>query len=469
MSDAVIPASKFFSDRQPEWPVDLRPTIRDHVNASGAKLLVLDDDPTGTQTVHDVPVLTAWTADLLSRELASPEIACFVLTNSRSLSVSAAVALSRQVGANLLEAVRRTGRQVTVVSRSDSTLRGHFPHEVDALAAALGAQFDACLLVPFFLEGGRYTANDIHYVAEGDRIIPVALTPFAADSAFGYRSSHLRAWVAEKTAGRVQAEDVASISLDDLRCGGPGRVAEHLWELRGGRYCVVNALSYRDLEVFVSGLLEAEAAGKCFLCRTASSFVQVRAGLSSRPLLSSADLKLPPAGGALILAGSYIPRTTAQIADLLATGICGVEVKVEALLDPRATQSEIEQAAQKAEGAVAAGNDVLVYTSRRLVATGDAAASLAIGQRISDGLIAILHKISTRPRYLVAKGGITSSDVATRGLGIIRAWVRGQILPGVPVWVAGPESRFPGLTYIVFPGNVGNEHALAEIINILGL
>ncbi len=97
----------------------------------------------------------------------------------------------------------------------------------------------------------------------------------------------------------------------------------------------------------------------------------------------------------------------------------------------------------------------------------DAESSLAIGRRVSDGLVAIVRAISVRPRYLLAKGGITSSDIATQGLGVKRALVLGQLLPGVPVWQLGPETRYPGLGYIVFPGNVGGPQALAEVV--LGL
>jgi uncharacterized protein YgbK (DUF1537 family) len=78
-----------------------------------------------------------------------------------------------------------------------------------------------------------------------------------------------------------------------------------------------------------------------------------------------------------------------------------------------------------------------------------------------------VESITTRPRYILAKGGITSSDVATLGLHVKRAMVLGQTLPGVPVWHLGTESRFPGLVYIVFPGNVGDENSLVEIYQSL--
>jgi uncharacterized protein YgbK (DUF1537 family) len=97
-----------------------------------------------------------------------------------------------------------------------------------------------------------------------------------------------------------------------------------------------------------------------------------------------------------------------------------------------------------------AGRDVVVYTSRALVRGSDPAHSLHLGSRVSQGLIDVVRRLTVQPRYLVAKGGITSSDVATQGLGVQRAAVAGQILPGVPVWVLGEESRFPGAAYVFF-------------------
>jgi uncharacterized protein YgbK (DUF1537 family) len=453
-----------------EWPEDLRPAIQGLLAARPHKLVVLDDDPTGTQTVHGIPVLTEWPIEALADELASDWPAFYVLTNSRSMPLEEAQAINASVGQNLRAAAQRTRRSFAVVSRSDSTLRGHFPGEVAALADALGEQFDAWLLVPFFLEGGRLTIDDVHYVASGEQLVPAGATEFARDRAFGYRESNLRAWVAEKTAGRVPAEAVASISLDDIRRGGPRRVAEHLTELRGGRICVVNAVSMRDLEVVAAALLEAEASGQRFLYRTAASFVQVRAGLAPRPLLAREELALPEAGGGLVMVGSYVPTTSHQVAALLEQGgVTALEVDVTALIDDARRSAEIARVARLADEALRRSEDVLVVTSRELVAGSGAAESLGIGRRVSDGLCAILRQIESRPRYLVAKGGITSSDLATHGLGVRRALVLGQALPGVPVWRLGDESRYPGLVYVVFPGNVGGPTALAEVVAMLSI
>ncbi len=86
---------------------------------------------------------------------------------------------------------------------------------------------------------------------------------------------------------------------------------------------------------------------------------------------------------------------------------------------------------------------------------------------IAEALSAIVQGLTVRPRFFVAKGGSTASDIATEGLGVRRAMVLGQILPGVPVWELGPETRFPGMAYVVFPGNVGEADGVARCLSLL--
>ena len=468
MKSKAINKKDLFRDLPPEWPEDLLPLIREQVGATRRKVAVLDDDPTGTQTVHNTPVLTDWSVEALQAELLSELPAFYILTNSRSLTLSAAQALNAEIGRNLIEAGKRVSRDFVVVSRSDSTLRGHFPGEVEALAHGLGKDFNGWIIIPFFLEGGRYTIGDTHYVEEGEWLIPAAETEFARDSVFGYRSSNLRDWVEEKTGGRISSEDVLSISVEDLRMEGPPGITERLSSLRRSKICVVNAAGYRDVEVFVKGLLDTEAQGRRFLYRSAASFVRVRAGISPRPLLSSADLDLPNQGGGLTLVGSYVPKTTRQLQKLLALPhMEGIEMDVEELLNGDRSSAEIDRVLRTAESLLQSEKDVVIYTSRRLMTAGHAEGDLSIGSRVSDALITTLQRISAKLRYLIAKGGITASDVATKGLNVRRALVLGQILPGVPVWRLGTESRHAGIPYVVFPGNVGGDEALAETVQAL--
>lgn len=464
MPAAVVSKTDHLSGLPPEWPEDLLPEIQARVQASGRKIVVLDDDPTGTQTVHGVPVLTTWSVDALRRVLQSGFVAFYVLTNSRSLPAPAACALGKAIGHNLRRACQETNVAVDVISRSDSTLRGHFPDEVDALKDGLGISQRPCLLVPFFLEGGRYTINDIHYVADGDQLVPAAQTPYARDAVFGYRHSNLRRWVDEKTQDRTLADRITSITLDDLRRGGQEPVARKLIAMAPGDYGIVNAASYRDLEVFVAGLLQAEAAGKKFIFRTAASFVRVRAGIAPRDLIHRQELTAANQHGGLFVVGSYVPKTTAQLTALLTkTDVVPVEITVSHILDAARRDDQIERVIEAVNQHIRKGEDTVLFTSRNLVKSATAGENLAIGQRVSDSLIRIVQALTCQPRYLVTKGGITSSDVATQGLGVRRAMVMGQILPGVPVWKLGQETRYPDMAYIVFPGNVGDDDALVEI------
>jgi uncharacterized protein YgbK (DUF1537 family) len=461
------PLTDLLHSLPPEWPHDPLPAIAAALQSRRAKVVVLDDDPTGTQTVHGIPVLTQWPVEALRAELANELPVCFLLTNSRSLPLPAAQSLNAEIGQHLRQAAQLAGKGFAVVSRSDSTLRGHFPGEVQALADALGEAVDAWLLIPFFQEGGRYTIGDVHYVAEGDMLVPAGETESARDPVFGYRASNLRQWVEEKTGGRVTAATVASVSIDDIRTGGPERVTARLTAVPRGSVCVINAASRRDMEVFTQGLLAAEATGKRFLYRTAASFVPVRAGISQRPLLTAEEM-VSTAGGGLIMVGSHVPRTTSQLNYLLQQpGVVQVELSVTALLSDSQRADTITQTARAVDASLQRGDDVAVFTSRELVTGTDAASNLRIGQRVSDGLVTLLQTLTIRPRYILAKGGITSSDLATKGLGVQRAMVLGQVLPGVPVWQLGPETRHPGLSYIVFPGNVGGPEAVGNVVTAL--
>lgn len=468
MDDQPIPKSQLLNRLPAEWPQDLRPAIQKQVHADSRKIVVLDDDPTGTQTIHGLPVITEWSVDMLAAELKNDLPAFYILTNSRSYPLPIACQMNAEIGHNLTAAAAQAHCEFVVISRSDSTLRGHFPGEVEALSDALAQNYDGWIINPFFLEGGRYTIDDVHYVDEGDVLVPAAQTEFAGDRAFGYSKSNLRDWIAEKTNGRIAAKDVATVSIENLRAEGPESVRASLMKLHHGQYGVVNAASYRDLEVFVQGLLAAEARGKTFLFRTAASFVQVRAGIYPRPLLTQSDLQLSAAGGGLIVVGSFVPRSTGQVNSLLAlSDIAQTEINVAALLDDRLCEDEISRVANDTEQTLRQGNDMLIFTSRQLVAGKDSKSSLQMGQKISQGLISIVQRIQTAPRYILAKGGITSSDIATRALNVKKAIVLGQILPGVPVWQLGAESRFPNLAYIVFPGNVGDDHALIDVVKQL--
>jgi len=418
-------------------------------------------------------VVTDWRVDTIRAALADGEPALYILTNSRSLTLPEAQALNREVATNLVEAAWLERRPITVVSRSDSTLRGHYPGEVSALGEALIEEalypIDGVCIIPFFPEGGRYTAQDVHWVLDGDRLVPAAQTPYARDSVFGYSHSHLPSWVEEKTVGRVPAAYVTSVTLDHLREGGPDQVQEILMGIEESGVVIVNALDYRDLEVFVLGSMQAERAGKRFLYRTAASFVKVAAGIQDKPLLTREELiQDGNESGGLIVFGSHVPKSTSQLEALWAVeGVEAVELSVRELLQDGGRETTIERMKSVVNSSIKEGLDTVIYTSRELVLGLDNESTLNVGKRVSSALVEVIRGVEIQPKFVIAKGGITSSDVATKGLNICAARVLGQVYPGVPVWTMGQESRWPGLSYVVFPGNVGEEDTVAEIVRML--
>ena len=460
-----IQLQEILSSLPPVWSEDLLPAIRRKNAQRPVSIVVLDDDPTGTQTVHDIPVLTNWKLKTITDEFADKTPLFYLLTNSRSLTEAAAVDLASEVGANIFEASRKTHRAFEIISRSDSTLRGHFPAEVDALADVLEMRQAVCVIIPFFQEGGRYTINDIHYVKEGQQLVPAADTAFAKDVVFGYHNSDLKWWVEEKTQGRISATSVQSFSLKEIRKEGVDYVAKKIDGCKLGSVCIVNAADYRDLEVVTLGLLQAQQEGKRFLFRTAASFVRVRAGLTARQLLTADEMNVTGSIGGLVIVGSHVPRSSQQLDHLLQHGnVQGIEFNVDKILSPKDRDEEIRRSVEFVENELSQGQDVVVYTSRKLITGRDNEGALSIGRQISQGLVEVVSSMGVRPRYILAKGGITSSDIATQALGIVRAQVLGQILPGVPVWQSGPESKFPDMPYVVFPGNVGSTDAISEVV-----
>ncbi|CAK7200659.1 hypothetical protein SEUCBS139899_003357 [Sporothrix eucalyptigena] len=405
-----------------EHPKDVLPGIRRTLaDPRIPQLVVLDDDPTGTQTCHGIHVLTSWSVDELAAELQSDAKGCFVLTNSRALGPDSAKALLSDICSNLKLASERTGVSYEVVLRGDSTLRGHFPLEVEVAASFATRPIDGWILAPFFFQGGRYTIADVHYVLEGTNLVPAGQTPFAEDRTFGYKSSNLRDYVYEK-AGAERAETCVSVSIDDIRIGGPDKVFQILSGVSDQSVVIVNAAAESDMNVFCAGLLLARAAGKSFLYRTGAAFVSSRLGISQiAPLHPSAVSEgyASSTVGGLIVAGSYVPKTTQQLdslrkqrgEDVLHTII----VDVQRLVDNPSGISAISQsAADEASKVLQSGKDVLIMSSRGLVTGVDGQASLNIGSLVAKALVEVVEHITVRPRYFIAKGGITSSDAATK-------------------------------------------------------
>ncbi len=478
----MIDESELLAAFPPEVPIDPA-GVAASVSASGRVLVVLDDDPTGTQSVSDLPVLTRWEPEdfrwaLTHRIDGRPAPAIYVLTNTRSLDPAETAERNRQVVQSALAAARETGTALGFVSRSDSTLRGHYPLEPDVLADTVrevtGERTDGVVLVPAFPDAGRVTIGGVHYMREGSGLVPVAETEFARDATFGFRSSALAEYVQEKSAGRFPAGSVVVLDLHLIR-GGAGGIADAVSSAADSTPIVADAVTENDLRALALGLAEAERRGKRLLYRVGPPFVRARIGQEERAPLTAEDAYAgtdPADGGGLIVVGSHVGLTTRQLRVLVDEhrGARVVELDVERLLDADAGSgsAHVTETVETVVAALAQG-DVVLHTSRLLVKTEDPAESLRIARTVSAAVVDVVRRtLAARPpRFVIAKGGITSSDVAAHGLEIRHGVVRGPMLPGiVSLWqpVDGPAR---GIPYIVFAGNVGDDRSLLDVVRTL--
>ncbi len=469
----------------PEADIPAR-LVADSLAAAAAEtpqvLVVLDDDPTGTQSVADLPVLTRWEVDdfdwAFSHQVnGRAQAAVYVLTNTRSLDPAEAAARNAEIVRNALAAAAAAtpALRVGFVSRGDSTLRGHYPLEPDVIAATVagvtGEATDGVVLVPAFPDAGRVTIGGVHYLRgtgdEAGRLTPVAETEFARDASFGFVNSELAKYVDEKSQGRFAAASVIVLDLHVIRSSAAA-IADAIESATDSTPIVADIVTENDLRALALGLAEAESRGKRLLYRVGPPFVRARIGQEIRAELSGEEAyagNTPSGAGGLIVVGSHVGVTTRQLNALTDqhSAASTVEIDVEQLLGEHAADY-LDRSVDAVVAALREG-DVILHTSRLLIKAGDAAENLRIARTVSAAVVAVVNRTlkTFPPRFVIAKGGITSSDVAAHGLEIRRAIVRGPMLPGiVSLWepVDGPAQ---GIPYIVFAGNVGDDQSLAQV------
>ena len=417
-------------------------------------MVVLDDDPTGIQTVHGCLLLTDWSEASLRKAFSHRQPFFYILTNTRAMTREEAEKTTREVMEAVLKVADCHATRLFFVSRSDSCLRGHFPLETDVMRQVLTKHsvlvWPRIPFIPAFIEAGRVTIEGIHYMRDGKQLIPVSQTEFARDNVFAYHTSILTEYIKEKGANPDDYEIVNAESYDELY-----RYARHL---TSDIIPQPSSISHQPSALHPSAIV----------IRSSSSLPKALSGISDQPLLDRSILTPPPSAispqpsaisplnpGCFIV-GSHVKKTTQQLEQLLqAEGTCAIEVDVQRILDdPTLLMSETLDTIRQV---VEMGLTPVVYTSRQEIRLDDTDHRQHLGQQVSDFLVDIVYRLPFTPSYLVGKGGITSHDILTKGLGITSARVLGQIIPSVPCVMA------PHFPYIIFPGNVGNEESLREV------
>lgn len=454
---------------------EIEKELKDEIEKNHKKIIVLDDDPTGVQTVHDVSVYTDWSEESIRSGFEEKTRMFYILTNSRGFTIEQTTLCHKEIIERIDKISKKTGKEYLIISRGDSTLRGHYPLETELLREGFEAdgtkRVDGEIICPFFKEGGRYTIENIHYVKTGNQLIPAGQTEFAKDKTFGYQSSDLCEYIEEKTKGQYPAKSVTYITLKELREQQIDRIMEKLMKVQGFGKVVVNAVDYYDLKVFTIALYRAMSRGKNFMFRTAAALVKVMGGVSDKPLLTRKEMVVKESkNGGIVVVGSHTKKTTSQMEELRKIeGLVFLEFNSDLVLDEKAFEKEIIETVKKEEELIENGKTVVVYTRRKLLSVENDTKEEALlrSVKISDAVQSLVGKLKVTPAFVVVKGGITSSDIGTKALRVKKANVMGQICPGIPVWQTGKESKFPMTPYIIFPGNVGEVTTLREAVEIL--
>ena len=461
------------------------------------KIVVIDDDPTGSQTVHSCPLLLRWGQETLRQGLRHPAPLLFVLANTRALSLSEAAERNREIVEALAAAMAAEGLcpdQVQLVSRGDSTLRGHGVLEPQVLAEAWQERFepvDATLHVPAFLPGGRTTVDGVHLL-HGD---PVHTTAFAQDRLFGYSTSDLAAWLEEKSGGAIAQSSVMRLDLAVLdraaeaRSGGDPAgftaLLHRLEGLEGNQPVVVDATRAEQLEALGAALHQLQGR-KRFLFRSAASLLNGLVDGGPSPLgpqsfdaRGLAGLRRQQAGRpqpGLVMVGSHVPLADQQLQLLLREPACeGLELPVARIArvleggqcDWLLPDLELEWRTQL-EALLARGCTPVLFTSRGELGFGEGEGAvlrrLRFGMELARLMGRLVAGLAPQLGYVISKGGITTGTLLAEGLGLEAVQLEGQLLPGLSLVrpLSAADSEHPGLPIITFPGNLGDADTLVQ-------
>lgn len=412
------------------------------------KTIVLDDDPTGTQSATGVTVLLDCDADRLTAALTAAD-SVYVQTNSRALHEADAVVLARRIRADGEAAAARLGEPVRFVLRGDSTLRGHVFAETEVFLPDEGI----ILFVPAFPDGGRTTVDGVHYVRVDGVDVPAHRSEYAADPVFPFSTSVLVDYVAEKSQRvgiAVPLSVVHGGGLEELLIGAPS-----------GSVVLPDAAAAADIEAIAAATDAAMRAGRNIVVRSAAPLAAVLAGVASDGLLPR-PLTTDP-GPVLLVCGSHTAGATAQLAPIVAAnGAPAVVDTAAALREPTTAGAAAAKAARS--GLVRTGLAVLTSERDRSQAHN----TLDHGEKVMTALTTAVRELLPDVEVVVAKGGITSAEVAHTGIGASSAYVLGQVLPGVSVWrLRSHDDR--ELLYVVVPGNVGGPDTLVSVLDALQL
>ncbi|WP_269616304.1 four-carbon acid sugar kinase family protein [Prochlorococcus marinus] len=445
------------------------------------KIIIFDDDPTGSQTVYGCPLLLNWDEQTLEKAFKKSSPLIFILANTRSLSSILAVKKTREICSSIKNFFLTKGYSKDdyfYISRGDSTLRGHGVLEPAILAEELGP-FHATFHIPAFLEGGRTTENGIHYLNG----IPVHETDFGRDKIFGFSTSYLAKWIEEKSFGKIQAENILHIGIKQLDMAmnnedGFKSLLSFLSKLENNISVVVDAKLPNHLETLVRAI-KVVSKEKRFLFRTAASFINSFSELPPNPnntadlvSLKSKNNKFEYKPG-LIMIGSHVKLATDQLEVLLNDKSCeGLEIPVSKLASIFALEDYQDKILELEKILLSRINYILdikkvpvLYTTREEMMFSSYTKRMKFGLELAEFMAILVGKINNKFGYIISKGGITTQLLLQKGLNFNQVDLKGQILPGLSIVKSNSDQY--DLPVVTFPGNLGNDKTLLESFRLM--
>ena len=415
---------------------------------------MLDDDPTGVQTLAGLTVVLDWQPPRVAAAFEHGS-AVHLLTNSRAFSPAEARALA----ASAARAVAEAAPEAAVVLRGDSTLRGHVLEEyLGVVDARSSAGYPPLLLAPALPTAGRVTVGGVQYLERGGARVPVHLTEFAADGQFSFRSSRLLEWAEERSAGLFKAADGIEVGLADVRSSGGRAVTEALERAaRAARPTAIaaDAETADDVAAVAHGFRLAVTSGVEVVLRCGPAVAGALGGATAAALS-----EMPSAEEVLLICGSYVAGSGRQL-KALAGRYPQAMVEVDAHLLAAGDQTQLAEAAAAVSARLDSHGLAVLATPR---ARPSSLANLASGLQVADGVAQIVRQVDRPRAVIVVKGGVTSAVVLRNALRAVEADVIGPVLPGVALWRADDDQGRERIVVVV-PGNVGEDGLLVRIID----
>lgn len=410
------------------------------------KIMILDDDPTGTQSASGVTVMLRWTAEAIADELRVAD-AVYLLTNTRAVDEQSAVSLVRGIVADARRAEELIGEPIRFVLRGDSTLRGHVFAESEAAGG------DAPILfVPAYPEGGRTTVDGQHLVRVGGELLPAERTEFAGDPVFGYQHGRLDEYVREKSTRTPRL-------LESRIVRDPLAIRAALRNASDGDVLLPDVHDDDDIGRLAAAVRDVWSQ-RDFVVRSGAPLAAAIAGVSSDGMLATPLARRD--GPVLLVCGSHTGAAGRQLAQVARIHGEILEIGTEAALaDP---EGEGTRVASLVRTRLEDCGLAVVSSERVRRPEHD---TLEHGEHVMRALMTVVADVRRLTGTVVSKGGITGADVAREGIGSDRAAVRGQVLPGISVWDLRSADG-DDIVQVVVPGNVGEDDTLVEALQAVG-